>query len=669
MAATASGFEAHRTGFRKHHASTLNVVLHLGLTPLGLLAAAAALARATSPEVASGAAAAYAASLALAVPFPLFVASAAATAGLAALAASLALSYGACAALLAASYFGQDAAHWLTGESTYQSSYAAQQGFWALLAGHTYYLLPLALDAAHAVGLASGVLLWLTPRNDVLFTKLVGADAKAALNNMREWVVAQAPSETCTTHWWANELPTPQRAAFESVAEGPEMKGMFFERFAASQYACESLPGMNEVYVASLVHANNSDTVFFMDHVDGPYMLYPFCYVYRTLVAITTNTQISTVFPMQPFKVAISDGEVIGLDFHREVHRIENDATKPNTERRITCKVRTPRSARPPSPSARAPCRALTTRACALALDPPPCPQMHYVVYPKCLGPVGRHLGALTVKYNQRFRYLFVNTISANSFFWQLMTKAVLWGTEGTFRMEQLLGLNNVAFLAALAAVGALAGAPLFFLAATSFLHHAKAIAAFHHRHKASIGKLQRDSIVMKVRAATRRRAARAHPFATRARAHPSRAPRPRAPGAADGCVCPAGRALLCARRRLADRLARPRRRRPRPLDRGALPARPHAHLLWLRDGTGRAQARRRLPVQRAAAPDGARLARRARRRPAPAGRARARAVVGPDARRADAAAPRAGGPRHPRLSREPGPDARRARGARTPTL
>jgi hypothetical protein len=170
---------------------------------------------------------------------------------------------------------------------------------------------------------------------------------------MREWVVAQAPSETCTTHWWANELPTPQRAAFEAVADGVEMKQMFFDRFGASQYACESLPGMNEVYVASLVHANNSDTVFFMDHVDGPYMLYPFCYVYRTLVAITTNTQISTVFPMQPFKVAISDGEVIGLDFHREVHRIESDASKPNTERRITCKVRVP-----PPPRARLPRRA-----------------------------------------------------------------------------------------------------------------------------------------------------------------------------------------------------------------------------------------------------------------------------------------------------------------------
>lgn len=61
--------------------------------------------------------------------------------------------------------------------------------------------------------------------------------------------------------------------------------------------------------------------------------------MYRTLVAITTNTQISTVFPMQPFRVAISDGEVIGLDFHREVHRIENDPTRPNKDRRITCKA------------------------------------------------------------------------------------------------------------------------------------------------------------------------------------------------------------------------------------------------------------------------------------------------------------------------------------------
>lgn len=61
--------------------------------------------------------------------------------------------------------------------------------------------------------------------------------------------------------------------------------------------------------MASTVHSSNSDSVFFMDHVDGPYMLYPFCYVYRTLVAVTHNSQISTVFPMQPFKVREGAGQ------------------------------------------------------------------------------------------------------------------------------------------------------------------------------------------------------------------------------------------------------------------------------------------------------------------------------------------------------------------------
>lgn len=244
---SATGFEAHRTGFRKHHRSTLNVVLHLALTPMGLLGALGALARASSPGAASAAAAAYAASLALAVPFPLFAASALAMVGLAAACAHLSLDYAACAGLLAASYFGQDLAHWLTGERTYQSSYAQAAGFWGLLAQHTYYLLPLALDAAHAIGFASGVLLWLTPRNDVLFAKLVGADATAALKGIREWVVAQKPSETCTTHWWALELPPAQKAAFEAVSEGAEMRAMFSGRFGADQYAVESLPGMNEM--------------------------------------------------------------------------------------------------------------------------------------------------------------------------------------------------------------------------------------------------------------------------------------------------------------------------------------------------------------------------------------------------------------------------------------
>lgn len=496
--AASMGYEQHRLGFLKFHRGTLNVLLHAGLSPAGLLGGLGLIANATSTEVAVGVAAVYAASLAFVLPAGLVVASGLATAGLAVLAARLALGWTASLGLIALSYFGQDLAHWVTGEATYQSSYQKSEDFWALLMQHTYYLLPLVLDAVHATRAWSGVLLWLTPRNDVLFTKLGEASVRASIKQLRDWVVAQKPSESCTTHWWALELPAPEKAAFEAIAQSDEMKAMFHGRFDASQYAVECLPGMNEVYVASIVHNKNSDTVFFMDHVDGPYMLYPFCYVYRTLVAITTNTQISTVFPMQPFRVAISDGEVIGLDFHREVHRIESDAARPNAERRITCK-------------------------------------MHYVVYPKCLGPVGRYLGHLTTKYNQGFRYLFVNTISAANLFWQFMTKMVLLGTEMTFRMEQLMGLNNIVFFLGLGAISAFAGtrrrarlappprdsshvrrraaAPRavrvcacvragsrFFLAATSFLHHVKAIATYYHRNKASLGKFIRDSIAFKVR-------------------------------------------------------------------------------------------------------------------------------------------------------------------------
>jgi hypothetical protein len=53
-------------------------------------------------------------------------------------------------------YFGQGVSHWATGEATFQSSY--QQGehgeeltvtadFWSQLLEHTYYLIPLVIDA------------------------------------------------------------------------------------------------------------------------------------------------------------------------------------------------------------------------------------------------------------------------------------------------------------------------------------------------------------------------------------------------------------------------------------------------------------------------------------------------------------------------------------------
>jgi hypothetical protein len=47
---------------------------------------------------------------------------------------------------------------------------------------------------------------------------------------------------------------------------------MFRRLFPAASHAVVPVHDMNELYVASTMHNHNSDTVFYMNHIDGPYV-------------------------------------------------------------------------------------------------------------------------------------------------------------------------------------------------------------------------------------------------------------------------------------------------------------------------------------------------------------------------------------------------------------
>jgi len=99
------------------------------------------------------------------------------------------------------------------------------------------------------------------------------------------------------------------------------------------------IAGMNEVYVASESHKANSDTVFYMHHIDGPWYLMPFCGAYRCILAVNKNYRICTKFPQIPCEHTLSDGECVGFDFNREIHFIDNNPGTVNKEQRITLKL------------------------------------------------------------------------------------------------------------------------------------------------------------------------------------------------------------------------------------------------------------------------------------------------------------------------------------------
>ena len=109
---------------------------------------------------------------------------------------------------------------------------------------------------------------------------------------------------------------------------------------------------MNEIYVACEHHDKNSDSVFYCPHVDGLLPVWPFCHVFRGMVALNSNRQIITAFPMLSGSAdgesALTDGDAVLFDYHREMHCIQNHPEHRNTDLRISLKL-------------------------------------HYVVYPRCL--------------------------------------------------------------------------------------------------------------------------------------------------------------------------------------------------------------------------------------------------------------------------------------------
>ena len=148
-----SWFAGHAVEFRKFHVEPLNVATHLLTTPACFVAAEAlalrALAPATALPLVGAALAAYAGALALCVPLRLWLPTCAVFAASLATAARFAraLSAAAWAGVFACGYLGQDLAHFLASEPTYQSSYQGSAGWLGTLAAHTFLLVPLSLDA------------------------------------------------------------------------------------------------------------------------------------------------------------------------------------------------------------------------------------------------------------------------------------------------------------------------------------------------------------------------------------------------------------------------------------------------------------------------------------------------------------------------------------------
>ena len=385
--------------FRKFHKHPLNVALHLVTTPAAVYAISFLVFTYLGSPAAMGMHAAWLAIILPSTPLKLWLASAAVHALICAAAiATTSLTTLSATVLFAASYFAQDVAHFATCELTFQSSYQGKHDGWLwTLLEHTLHLVPLCFDACWHTENGSLATIFVQ-RQQVATHKLSAANGPEekellqAVEHVGNWAVQQNPRTDVTTHWWWHGLSAEATEKFAFVARSQYLRDALFGKLYPSQtHVVEPLEGMNELYVACKTYNANSDTVFYRNHVDGPYGIFPFVHVYRSMIAATPNEQIETIFPLSGRQVrhntdkgftlggydgvALTTGEMISFDFHRELHRIAHvHGAKENEGHRVCLKV-------------------------------------HFLIYPRFLGPLGRLLGRMSVHYNKNFRSLFLATL------------------------------------------------------------------------------------------------------------------------------------------------------------------------------------------------------------------------------------------------------------------
>jgi len=455
--------------FLDYHRHPLNIALHLVTTPAALYAFAAILGHLAGALAVWTATAAWLLALGLTVPTPLWLASA----GLLGLIAHAAVASSAAGSfsvtwtvgLFGAAYILQDVAHWVTGEPTFQESYLGKRPGWVItFLDHTHHLVPLCIDACWQAGVAA---LFVQRRQVVKGHLRDHPELMAALRSVGSWAVSQKTPRSATTHWWWYDLGEATES-FRVVARSPAVMDMFSALFPPKSHVVRPLEGMNELYVAAEHRGLSSDHVFYLDHVDGPLGIFPLVHVYRCMCACTPNGEIETIFPMEggDSRCTLSTGDIVGFDFHRELHRIAPVAGgAKNDGQRI-------------------------------------CLKLHYCVYPRALAPLGLLLGALTTKYNQTFRQLFVATITPTSWIAKVNAALVIFGTRAFNSLEAHIGWGNLAIYATLGAVATLARSYSVFFYATSYLHYLVYISTYSYRQpcgtRIAFGAFKRDVLLFK---------------------------------------------------------------------------------------------------------------------------------------------------------------------------
>lgn len=290
-----------REGFLKFHQNESNIMLHLLTGGLGILGTCCLVYRCSNRSLGTMALlmALYVVSLVGAVPLELVLS---VLVFLMAIvmptvkAIDLGVAWSVVIIVLA--YVGQDAAHFVTGEQTFQSSYTDADVLTSFsnattwinnFSEHTFFLLPLTVDAAvpllpppvrslflgglptpawllslqehiwilavlavwvcgcFAIDSDSGPFPFMFVKHRMLKCNLSTETLRADLAAIRKWATSHKPSREKTTHWWFSDLTGREAEAFNSIATCPEVRAWISELLFGncnSVFAVHTWPGL-----------------------------------------------------------------------------------------------------------------------------------------------------------------------------------------------------------------------------------------------------------------------------------------------------------------------------------------------------------------------------------------------------------------------------------------
>ena len=237
-------------------------------------------------------------------------------------------------------------------------------------------------------------------------------DTEFYFETIKNWAISQIEKPNISHHWWYSKLPNNIKSMFETISNHSNLYTMFSTIFDPNYYIIEPIYEMNEIYITGNERKNEmiqSDRVFFISHIDGPFIWIPFVSVYRCLIGINENNKITTHFPTINECFKINKGDALAFDFNREIHYISEKNIE-DSEPRVTLKS-------------------------------------HYCIYPKYLKWLGKIMYKCNAIYNHVFRNLFLNTIEPDTWLKRFNSILVVYSTHLFVFIETFIGYRNIAYL------------------------------------------------------------------------------------------------------------------------------------------------------------------------------------------------------------------------------